>query len=108
MGRCAKPLRASAKVWPMPTWGGGVIKQRIARVGEGKSGGYRSIMLFRAGGRAFFVYGFAKNAQDNISAAELAAFRAAASVYMAMKEEAIAELMAKKRLKEITCDGQGL
>lgn len=31
-------------------YGGGVIKQRIARENEGKSGGYRS----------FFVYGFPK------------------------------------------------
>jgi hypothetical protein len=29
--------------------GGGVIKQRIARPGEGKSNGYRSIILFRKG-----------------------------------------------------------
>ena len=42
-------------------YGGGVIKQRIARPNEGKSGGYRSIILFRRGERAFFVYGFAKH-----------------------------------------------
>ncbi len=42
--------------------GGGVIKQRIARPGGGgKSGGFRSIILFRAGSRAFFVYGFPKD-----------------------------------------------
>lgn len=35
--------------------GGGVIKQRIARPKEGKSGGYRSIILFRSGDRAIFV-----------------------------------------------------
>ena len=40
--------------------GGGVIKQRIARSGEGKSGGFRTIILFRRKGRAFFVYGFSK------------------------------------------------
>jgi hypothetical protein len=34
-------------------YGGGVIKQRIARPNEGKSGGYRSIILFRRGLRAF-------------------------------------------------------
>ena len=42
-------------------YGDGVIKQRIARPNEGKSGGYRSIVLFRLGDRAFFVYGFAKS-----------------------------------------------
>ncbi len=38
--------------------GGGVIKQRIARAGEGKSGGSRSSILFRKGDRAVYVYGF--------------------------------------------------
>jgi hypothetical protein len=35
--------------------GGGVIKQRVARPGEGKSKGYRSIVLFRRGERCIFV-----------------------------------------------------
>jgi hypothetical protein len=35
--------------------GGGVVKQRIARAGGGKSGGFRTIILFRAGTRAFLV-----------------------------------------------------
>ncbi len=34
--------------------GGGVIKQRIARLSEGKSGGFRSIVLFRSSAKAFF------------------------------------------------------
>jgi hypothetical protein len=41
--------------------GGGVIKQRIARPGQGKSGGFRPLIVFRAGTRAIFVHGFAKN-----------------------------------------------
>ena len=41
--------------------GGGVIKQRIARKGGGRSGGFRTIVLFRRGALAFFVYGFAKS-----------------------------------------------
>ena len=35
--------------------GGGVIKQRIARQGQGRSGGYRSLIFFRRGERAFFM-----------------------------------------------------
>ncbi len=35
-------------------YGGGVIKQRIARSNEGKSGGYRSVILYRRGDKAFF------------------------------------------------------
>ena len=51
--------------------GGGVIKQRLARQGQGKSGGFRSIILFRRREMAFFVYGFAKNDRDNIDRREL-------------------------------------
>ena len=50
-------------------YGGGVIKQRIARPQEGKSGGYRSIILYRKEDKAFFVYGFAKNVMENMLAA---------------------------------------
>jgi len=46
--------------------GGGVIKQRIVRPGEGKSKGYRSIVLFRKGVMSFFVYGFSKSELGNI------------------------------------------
>jgi hypothetical protein len=41
--------------------GGGVYKQRIARPGEGKSGGYRVIVFFRSSERTFFTGGFAKS-----------------------------------------------
>ena len=68
--------------------GGGVIKQRIARRGQGRSGGYRSIILFRAASRAFFAYGFAKRDQDNISATELRAFRLLADTMLNMDEVA--------------------
>jgi hypothetical protein len=46
--------------------GGGVIKQRVARNGGGKSGGFRTLILFRIGSLAFFVHGFAKNEQANM------------------------------------------
>ncbi len=66
--------------------GGGLIKQRIARKGEGKSGGFRTIVVFRAESRAFFVYGFPKSARDNIDD-ELAAFRALASEVLACDDK---------------------
>ena len=55
--------------------GGGVIKQRIARRGGGRSGGFRTIVLFRRGELAFFVYGFAKSDRANLRRDELATFR---------------------------------
>ncbi|MEQ1717646.1 MAG: type II toxin-antitoxin system RelE/ParE family toxin, partial [Hyphomicrobium sp.] len=50
--------------------GRGLIKQRVARQGAGRRGGFRSIIAYRVGSRAVFIYGFAKNDRDNISAAD--------------------------------------
>jgi hypothetical protein len=55
--------------------GGGLIKQRIARSGAGKRGGFRAVIICRFNKRAFFVYGFAKNDRDNITDAETEGFR---------------------------------
>jgi hypothetical protein len=62
--------------------GGGVIKQRIARRGEGKSGGSRSIIVLRRDDRAVYVFGFEKKDMANISSNDLLAFRRYASTYL--------------------------
>lgn len=58
--------------------GGHVMKKRVALQGKGKSGGTRTLLAFKVGDKAFFIYGFAKNQQDNISAKELKALKAMA------------------------------
>jgi hypothetical protein len=40
--------------------GGGIIKQRVAREGQGRSGGYRMLVAYWARARAVFFYAFAK------------------------------------------------
>ncbi len=52
--------------------GGGLIKQRIARSGQGKSGGFRTIIAYRRGNRAVFLFGFAKSERENLDDDELA------------------------------------
>ena len=73
--------------------GGEVIKQRIARPGQGKSKGYRTIILFRRGHRAFFVYGFSKSQRANINDDEEAQFKEAAKHVLALTEKQLAELL---------------
>jgi hypothetical protein len=51
--------------------GGGLIKQRVARQGQGRSGGFRTIIAFRAKGRAVFLFGFAKSEMENINSNQL-------------------------------------
>lgn len=81
--------------------GGGVYKQRIARQGAGKSGGYRVIVFFRSGVRAFFVYGFAKSERDNISDTELRYFKKNAKTDLGLTDDHIQERLKKGTLQEI-------
>lgn len=82
--------------------GGYVIKQRVARPGQGKSGGYRTIIIFRQGDKAFFIYGFAKNDRDNIDKDELASFKQAAEHLLKLDAEQLATLLENGALTEVT------
>jgi hypothetical protein len=70
--------------------GGGVIKQRIARAGEGKSGGSRTIILFKKDDRAVFVFGFEKKDRANIGQSDLIAFRVLADDVLHCPDSTIA------------------
>jgi hypothetical protein len=84
--------------------GGGVIKQRIARPGQGKSGGYRTLIVFREGARAVFVHGFAKNEKDNIETDELTALKKLAAELLAYDDKTIAQALATGAFVEVNCD----
>lgn len=84
--------------------GGGVIKQRLTRKGQGKSSGYRTIILYKAKMKVFFVYGFAKNERDNINQKELRAFKKLASSMMNYTDAEIKEAIKFKELFEVKCD----
>lgn len=86
--------------------GGGVIKQRIARPGQGKSKGYRTIVLFRRSERAFFMYGFAKNQRENIRDDELEWFKEAARHILFVTEGQLAALIARGDFIEVKPHGQ--
>lgn len=84
--------------------GGGVIKQRIARPGEGKSKGYRSIILFRKDDKAFFVYGFPKSELGNIRADEEDQFKKMAKHVLALTDVQLSGFVANGQFEEVTHD----
>jgi len=84
--------------------GGGVIKKRIARPGRGKSGGFRTLIIFRAGTRAIFVHSFAKNEKDNIEKDELVALKRLAAELLTYDDKALARAVATRVLLEVKCD----
>ena len=81
--------------------GGGVIKQRIARQGQGRSGGSRSLIFFRRGEQAFFMTAFAKNDRENITNKELAELKKAAAIILAMTETDIEQAKSNGTFTEI-------
>jgi hypothetical protein len=86
--------------------GGGVLKQRLARKGQGKSGGFRAIILYRVAERAFFVYGFAKSGRDNIKEDEKAQFKKAAVHILGLADEQLLDLIEKGQFLEVRGNGK--
>jgi hypothetical protein len=84
--------------------GNGVIKQRVARPGQGKSGGYRTIVIYRTEQRAIFVFGFAKSSMANLAPDELEGYRKLASIYLAKSEEDMDGYVTKGELIEVKED----
>jgi hypothetical protein len=84
--------------------GGGLIKQRVARQGQGRSGGYRAIVAYRAASKAFFLHGFAKSDQENIAEDELSALRKFGRRLLAADVETLKAMLEDGSLKEVADD----
>jgi hypothetical protein len=82
-----------------------VIKQRVARPGKGRSGGYRTLIAYRTEARAVFVYGFAKSAKDNVTAAELAVLRRLTTEYLGYDWKQVDTHLKDGAWMEVMCDG---
>jgi hypothetical protein len=84
--------------------GGGIIKQRVARSGQGRSGGYRMLVAYRMGDRAVFLYGFAKRERENIDPDELLTLREIGAAWLAANTTRIARALKEDALQEVTDD----
>src|SRR5690606_33213577 len=81
--------------------GGGVIKPRVARPGQGRPGGFRTIILYRTAERACFVYGLAKTDREHNDDNEDSAFKKAAEHVLKLSEAHLAELIDKGQFTEV-------
>lgn len=81
--------------------GGGLIKQRVARAGQGKSGGYRTLVAVRKGQRAVYLLGFAKNERSNLKQNELFDLRMLATLWLDLSDEQIQQAIAVGDLHEV-------
>ena len=84
--------------------GAGLVKQRVARPGSGRSGGYRTILIYRTATRAVFVYGFAKSDRGNLGAEDERDLKALARPILLAAETDMDRLVAAGVLAEVICD----
>jgi hypothetical protein len=81
--------------------GGGVIKQRVARPGQGRSGGFRVLIAYRARTRSVFLFGFAKSARGNVDDDELATAREIAKAWLEADAKAITNALVQGIIQEV-------
>jgi hypothetical protein len=82
--------------------GRGLIKQRLARQGQGKSGSLRTIVVFRKGNRAIFIDIFAKKDKANFTENELKGYRKLAGILLNWNDKQLSEALAAGTLIEIS------
>lgn len=83
--------------------GRGLIKQRVARTGKGKRGGYRTIIAYRVKRRAVFLFGFAKSGKANLDADELDELARRGAVWLEASDAVIERAIATDEMKEVDC-----
>ncbi len=81
--------------------GDGLIKQRVARRGAGRSGGYRMMIAFRSGNRAFFLIAFAKNKRANIAPDELVSLRQISAYWLRADAARLEQAIIEDELQEV-------
>lgn len=80
---------------------GNLIKKRVARKGQGKSGGFRTIVAFQRGYRIIFIYGFTKNQRDNITEQEEKALKKLAQILLEATDSELKQMIIHRDLYEV-------
>lgn len=86
--------------------GGGLFKKRIARPGQGKSGGFRTLVATQRGKRWIFLYGFPKNERNNINKDEEEALEKLAAHLLSLSPQALSTAQQAGELIEVECDAK--
>lgn len=86
--------------------GGGLLKKRVARPGEGKRGGYRTLVATNRDERWIFVFGFQKNERSNIDKGEQEALKKLSAHLLSLAPQSIIQAEHEGELMEVICDAQ--
>jgi hypothetical protein len=86
--------------------GGGLLKKRIPRPGQGKSGGFRTLVATNKGNRWVFVFGFSKNERGNIDRDEEEALKRLAAHVLSLSAQALDKAQGAGELLEVDCNAK--
>ncbi len=78
-----------------------VPKVGLKRPGQGRSGGFRVLIAYRAKARSVFLFGFAKSARANVSATELESAREIAQGFLAADSRTLVQALAAGMIEEV-------
>ena len=84
--------------------GGFLYKKRVARLGGGKNGGYRTLISAHAGSSYVFLHGFPKSDKANITQNEKKALQLAGKVFLELSAGDLAKALEIGVLLEVFCD----
>jgi len=86
--------------------GGGLFKKRMARTGQGKSVGFRTLVATNKANRWVFVFGFPKNERSNIDKDETDALKKLAAHLLSLTTQALGKAQRAGELMEVDCNAQ--
>jgi hypothetical protein len=86
--------------------GGGLFKKRIARSGQGKRSGFRTLIATNKGDSWFFVFGFPKNERSNIDKDEEEALKKLASELLSLTPEDLEKETLNNKLIQVNCNAE--
>ena len=81
-----------------------LIKQRVPRPGQGRSGGFRTIIAYVQGEVAVFLHLFAKSAKATLTETETDEFRALAGLLTRLGDDHLARLASERGWRRIDHD----
>lgn len=81
--------------------GGGVLKMRVARKGQGRSAGFRVIVLMKLGDLILFVFGFAKSNKSTLTVGELEVYKKLADHVLSLSDAQIQALLDDETFRKI-------
>ncbi|MCK4608257.1 MAG: type II toxin-antitoxin system RelE/ParE family toxin [Gammaproteobacteria bacterium] len=81
--------------------GGCLFKKRIGLRNKGKRSSLRTIVVFKKDRKAFYLYGFSKNKQANISTTDKKIYKELAALLLSYSDEEINFAVKNKKLIEV-------